>query len=64
MKGYKVLTQKDKWFNGKFDPIKLEEALNVYAKQGWRLVSSFSANIPVVFGAAREEAVMILERDA
>ncbi|QDU60427.1 hypothetical protein Pan216_12660 [Planctomycetes bacterium Pan216] len=28
---YKVLTQKDKWFSGKFDPEKLEEALNVDA---------------------------------
>lgn len=64
MKEYKVLTQKDKWFSGKFDPTKLEEALNAYAEQGWRLISSFSANIPGMFGAAREEAIMILERDA
>ena len=64
MKEYKVMTQKDKWFSGKFDPTKLEEALNAYAKQGWRLVSSFSANIPGILGAAREEAIMILERDA
>ena len=64
MKEYKVLTQKDKWFSGKFDPIKLEEALNAYAKQGWKVVSSFSADIPGFLAGAREEAIIILERDA
>lgn len=39
-KEYKVLTQKDKWFSGKFDPAKLEEALNAYAEQGWVSESS------------------------
>ena len=34
MKEYKVLSQKDKWFSGKFDPTKLEEGLNAYAQQG------------------------------
>ncbi len=63
MKEYKVLSQKDKWASGKFDPQKLEEALNAYAKQGWTLVSSFSANIPGVLSTSREEAILILERD-
>lgn len=63
MKEYKILSQKDKWFSGKFDPAVLEEALNAYAKQGWNLVAAFSADIPGMFGAAREEAIMILERD-
>lgn len=34
MKEYKVLTQKDKWFSGKFDPANLEQAINAYASQG------------------------------
>ena len=63
MKEYKVLTQKDKWFSGKFDPQKLESALNAYAKQGWVVKAAFSADIPAVFGAAREEAIVLLERD-
>ena len=63
MKEYKVLTQKDKWFSGKFDPEKLEEAINAYAKQGWVLKAAFSANIPWGFGAAREEAIIIFERE-
>ena len=37
-KQYKVLTQKDKWYSGKFDPEKLEEAINAYAKQDWRVI--------------------------
>lgn len=63
MKEYKVLTQKDKWFSGKFDPLKLEEAINAYAKQGWVVKAAFSAEIPGVFSASREEAIIILERD-
>ena len=62
MKQYKVLTQKDKWFSGKFDPQKLEVALNSYAEQGWRLVSCATADIPG-FGGNRQEFVAILERD-
>lgn len=58
---YKVLTQKDKWFSGKFDPAKLEEALNAYAEQGWRVRSATTATIPG-FGNNREELVVLLER--
>ena len=63
MKQYKVLTQKDKWFSGKFDPEKLEQAINAYAQQGWVVKAAFSAQVPGVFSGNREEAIMILERD-
>lgn len=63
MKQYKVLTQKDKWFTGKFDPQRLEAAINAYAQQGWKVVSSFSAEIPGLMNLSREEAIIILERD-
>lgn len=59
---YKVLTQKDKWFSGKFDPENIERAINSYAQQGWRIKSSVSANIPS-FGGMREELIIILERE-
>ena len=62
MKEYKILTQKDKWFSGKFDPMKLEEALNAYASQGWQVVTSATAEF-VGWGPKREEMVVILERD-
>lgn len=64
MKQYKILSQKDKWFSGKFDPLKLEEAINAYARQGWEVKSSFTAEIPGIMGAVREEALIILEREA
>jgi len=63
MKEYKVLTQKDKWFSGKFNPETLEKALNSYSQQGWVLVTSASADIPAMFGSnARQELILILER--
>lgn len=62
MKEYKVLTQKDKWFSGKFDPEKLEQALNSYAQQGWRVVATATAQVSSMMGA-REEMITILERD-
>ena len=63
MKEYKVLSQKDKWFSGKFDPQKMEEALNAYAEQGWVVKAAVTANIPGMLGGAREECLVILERD-
>lgn len=63
MKQYKVLTQKDKWFSNKFDPAALEAALNAYAEQGWRVVSSASGDFPGAFGSSRNEIIVILERD-
>ena len=64
MKQYKVLTQKDKWFSGKFDPQKLEQALNSYAQQGWVVIASASASVNGLIGGNREEMVIIMERDA
>ena len=63
MKEYKVLTQKDKWFSGKFDPELLEKAINAYASQGWRVVAAATASFPGIISANREEMVIILERD-
>jgi hypothetical protein len=62
MKQYQVLTMKDKWFSGKFDPQKLQEALNAYAQQGWTLNSCATADIPS-FGGGRQEFIAVLERD-
>lgn len=64
MKQYFVLTMKDKWFSGKFDPQKLQEALNAYAQQGWRLVSCATADVNAAFGGSRQEFIAVMERDA
>ena len=61
LREYKVITQKDKWFSGKFDPEKVEGILNSYAKQGWSFKGVATASIPG-FGGQREEIVIILER--
>ena len=58
---YKVMTQKDRFFSGKFSPEKLETAINSYAEQGWRVVSMATAKIPGL-GNSREELVVLLER--
>lgn len=63
MKEYKVLTQKDKWFSGKFDPEALEKALNAYAQQGWQVVSATTAEFPGFIGGKRDEMIVILERE-
>ena len=62
-KEYKILTQKDKWFSGKFNPQALEEAINAYAQQGWRVVSSATADFPSGFSSSRQEMIIILERN-
>jgi hypothetical protein len=58
---YKVLTQKDRFFSGKFNPEKLEAALNSYASEGWRVVACTTGEIGSGFGN-REEMIMVLER--
>jgi Domain of unknown function (DUF4177) len=64
MARYKVLTQKDRWFAGKFDPEKLEAALNGYASEGWKVIAATTAEIPGAFSAKREELIVLMERDA
>jgi hypothetical protein len=61
IKQYKVLTQKDRFFAGKFDPVKLEAALNSYAAEGWQVISVATAEIPG-FGNKREELIVVMER--
>jgi hypothetical protein len=62
VKQYKVMTQKDRFFAGKFDPEKLEAAINSYAVEGWCVVSVSTASIKSTTGN-REEIIVILERE-
>lgn len=59
---YKVVTMKDRFFSGKFDPDKLQTMLNSYAEEGWTLKATTTASIPGLTGA-REEIIFILERE-
>lgn len=58
---YKVLTQKDRFFGGKFDPEKLEGALNAYAAEGWQVAGIATADI-ASWGSSRQELVVVMER--
>jgi hypothetical protein len=58
---YMVLTQKDRVFGGKFNPLQLQEALNGFAQQGWRVIEAATTTFPG-FSGNREELVFVLER--
>lgn len=60
MPQYKVLSQQDRALTGKFSPQRLEEAINAYAVQGWRVVSMTTAEFPGL-GRNRDEIVVLLE---
>lgn len=57
---YKVLTQRDSAWVGKFKPEPLEQLLNTHAMEGWRLKSVVSSAIGQ---GGREELVIFLERE-
>jgi hypothetical protein len=60
---YRVLTQKDRFFGGKFDPQKLESAMNSFATEGWKVKAVTTATIPGGLGSGREELIVVLERE-
>jgi hypothetical protein len=62
MKTYKVMTQKDRFFGGKFNPEQVETALNSLGKEGWALIGVASAEFPSLTGG-RQELVLFLEKD-
>jgi hypothetical protein len=59
---YKLLTSKDKLFDGKFDLARLEEVLNQFAKQGWTAKAMTLPHIKGYGGVAEETVVVLLER--
>ncbi len=54
-----MLSQRDKWFGGRFDAERLEEALNFLAGQGWTVRSMAAGSL---ISGNREELVVLLER--
>lgn len=58
---YKVMTQKDRYFSGKFNPEQLQAALNSYAAEGWRVVGVATGQIAQGLGS-REELICFMER--
>jgi hypothetical protein len=58
---YKVLTKEDRRWSGKFSPETLEQTLNSYAAEGWRVVSSFAVSSPWTFSTS--QVMTLLERE-
>jgi hypothetical protein len=64
VKEYLVITQKDKWFSGRFDAAVLQQVLNDHAKKGWRVVSMVTASREgVLVGGDKDEIIVLLEKD-
>jgi hypothetical protein len=59
---YKLLTPKDKFFDGKFELLRLEEALNHYARQGWVVKAMSTPHVKGFSGALEEWITVLLER--
>ncbi|NDE59848.1 MAG: DUF4177 domain-containing protein [Acidimicrobiia bacterium] len=62
MKKFKVMTQKDRMFGGKFNPEKVEEALNAMGAEGWEIGAVATAEFPSITGG-RQELVIILQKN-
>ena len=65
LKEYKIIGQEDEWLNGgRFDKNSMENMLNSYARQGWRVREMISSKtFGVFFGTPRDEMMIVLERD-
>jgi hypothetical protein len=59
---YKLLTPKDKYFDGKFELSRLEDALNHYGRQGWIVKAMSAPHVKGFSGAMEEWIVVVLER--
>jgi Domain of unknown function (DUF4177) len=59
---YKLLTSRDKYFEGKFDLPRLEEALNHYGRKGWSVKAMSTPHLKGFSGALEETIVVLLER--
>jgi hypothetical protein len=58
---YKVLTKEDRRWSGKFSPENLEQMLNSYAAEGWRVVSTLP--VASIWSFSTSQIMILLERD-
>lgn len=59
---YKLLTSRDKYFDGKFEMARMEEALNHFARLGWVAKGIATPHLKGFTGALEEVIVVLLER--
>ena len=62
-KQYKVISTREGWITSEFNTSKIEAILNQYAIQGWVFKSCVNVYVPTLFNGAREEIIIILEKD-
>ena len=62
LKEYKILCSRDKIFEGKFELARLEEVINLYARQGWVVRSMSTPHLKGFGEGTKEEIVVLLER--
>ena len=58
---YKVVTHRDRKISGAFDFTAIDESLNRYAADGWRLAEGFQAQS--AWKSIKADIVLILERE-
>ena len=58
---YKVLSQQDRRWSGKFTPENLESTLNSYAAEGWRVVGTLPVASPWTMSTS--QVMILLERE-
>jgi hypothetical protein len=58
---YKVLTKEDRRWSGKFSPENLEQTLNSYAAEGWRVVTGLTVTSP--WSLSTSQVMVVLERE-
>ena len=58
---YKVISAKDKFFGNRFDPKKLETAINALGREGWELVEIANSDSAGML-TNRSEMIMIFKR--
>jgi hypothetical protein len=56
-----VLSQQDRRWSGKFTPENLEQALNSYAAEGWRVVGTVPVSSPWTLSTS--QVMILLERE-
>ena len=61
---YKVLTKQDFRLSGKSSPANLARALNSYAAEGWRVVSSWTVASPWTLSTAQIMVLLARETPA
>jgi hypothetical protein len=59
---YKLLTPKDKYFDGKYEFGKMEEAINYYGRQGWVVKAMSAPKVKGYSGALEDIVVVLFER--